>query len=85
MGKVLLHDQGRQGHKVSEKGLEVDRAKIIVIEQWPPPTNVKGVRTFLGHIGFYRRFIKDSIGRSATSWSRKASFKGTMSRERIGG
>jgi hypothetical protein len=47
------------GHKVSEKGIEVDRAKIEVIEQLPPPMNVKGVRSFLGHAGFYRRFIKD--------------------------
>ena len=37
----------------------MDRAKINVIEQLPPPTNVKGVRSFLGHAGFYRRFIKD--------------------------
>uniref|UniRef100_UPI0020CAA85C reverse transcriptase family protein n=1 Tax=Picosynechococcus sp. (strain ATCC 27264 / PCC 7002 / PR-6) TaxID=32049 RepID=UPI0020CAA85C len=43
-------------HKVSQKGLEVDRAKIVAIEQLPPPTNVKGVRSFLGHAGFYRRF-----------------------------
>jgi hypothetical protein len=47
------------GHKVSEHGIEVDRAKIKVIEQLPPPTNVKGIRSFLGHVGFYRRFIKD--------------------------
>jgi hypothetical protein len=47
------------GHRVSERGIEVDRAKIEVIEQLPPPTNVKGVRSFLGHAGFYRRFIKD--------------------------
>ena len=47
------------GHRVSERGIEVDRAKIDVIEQLPPPTNVKGVRSFLGHAGFYRRFIKD--------------------------
>jgi hypothetical protein len=39
--------------------LEVDRAKIEVIAKLPPPTNVKGVRSFLGHAGFYRRFIKD--------------------------
>ena len=44
---------------VSERGIEVDRAKIDVIEQLPPPTNVKGVRSFLGHAGFYRRFTKD--------------------------
>jgi len=47
------------GHRVSERGIEVDRAKIEVIEQLPPPTNVKGVRSILGHAGFYRRFIKD--------------------------
>jgi hypothetical protein len=45
------------GHMVSERGIEVDRAKIEVIEQLPPPTNVKGIRSFLGHAGFYRRFI----------------------------
>ena len=47
------------GHRVSECGIEVDRAKIEVIEQLPPPTNVKRVRSFLGHAGFYRRLIKD--------------------------
>nr|GEV02813.1 reverse transcriptase domain-containing protein [Tanacetum cinerariifolium] len=47
------------GHKVSRKGLEVDKAKIDVITKLPPPTNVKAIRSFLGHYGFYRRFIKD--------------------------
>ncbi|GJY82273.1 reverse transcriptase domain-containing protein [Tanacetum coccineum] len=47
------------GHKVSSAGLEVDKAKIDVITELPPPTNVKAVRSFLGHVGFYRRFIKD--------------------------
>ncbi|GJX18740.1 reverse transcriptase domain-containing protein [Tanacetum coccineum] len=47
------------GHKVSSAGLEVDKAKINVISKLPPPTNIKGVRSFLGHAGFYRRFIKD--------------------------
>ncbi|GJT97995.1 putative nucleotidyltransferase, ribonuclease H [Tanacetum coccineum] len=46
------------GHKVSSAGLEVDKAKIDVISKLPPPTNIKGVRSFLGHAGFYRRFIK---------------------------
>ncbi|GKA90575.1 reverse transcriptase domain-containing protein [Tanacetum coccineum] len=47
------------GHKVSEAGLEVDKAKIDVISKLPPTTNIKGIRSFLGHAGFYRRFIKD--------------------------
>jgi hypothetical protein len=37
----------------------VDKAKIEVIEQLPPPTNVKGIRSFLGHARFYRRFIQN--------------------------
>ncbi|RLN13349.1 hypothetical protein C2845_PM09G11170 [Panicum miliaceum] len=47
------------GHLVSERGIKEDKAKIEVIEQLPPPVNVKGIRSFLGHAGFYRRFIKD--------------------------
>ncbi|GJT45631.1 reverse transcriptase domain-containing protein [Tanacetum coccineum] len=47
------------GHKVSNAGLEVDKTKIDVISKLPPHTNIKGVRSFFGHAGFYRRFIKD--------------------------
>jgi len=47
------------GHRISDRGIEVDKAKIQVIEKLPPPTSVKGIRSFLGHAGFYRRFIKD--------------------------
>ncbi|KAH9697752.1 hypothetical protein KPL71_023740 [Citrus sinensis] len=47
------------GHKISKNGIEVDKAKIEVIDKLPPPTSVKGIRSFLGHAGFYRRFIKD--------------------------
>ncbi|GJT75305.1 reverse transcriptase domain-containing protein [Tanacetum coccineum] len=46
------------GHKISKKGIEVDKAKIDVISKLPHPTTVKGIRSFLGHAGFYRRFIK---------------------------
>ncbi|GJV18720.1 reverse transcriptase domain-containing protein [Tanacetum coccineum] len=45
------------GYKVSSAGLEVDKEKIDVIAKLPPPTNIKGVRIFLGHAGFYHRFI----------------------------
>ncbi|GJX19185.1 reverse transcriptase domain-containing protein [Tanacetum coccineum] len=47
------------GHKISKSGLEVDRAKVEVIAKLPHPTSVKGVRSFLGHADFYRRFIQD--------------------------
>nr|XP_027071856.1 uncharacterized protein LOC113696676 [Coffea arabica] len=38
------------GHKFSSEGIEVDQAKIEVIERMPPPINVKGIRNFLGHV-----------------------------------
>ncbi|GJW91572.1 reverse transcriptase domain-containing protein [Tanacetum coccineum] len=47
------------GHKISKSGIEVDRAKVDVISKLPHLTSVKGVRSFLGHAGFYRRFIQD--------------------------
>ncbi|XP_039121508.1 uncharacterized protein LOC120258213 [Dioscorea cayenensis subsp. rotundata] len=47
------------GHKISQQGIEVDKAKVSTIEQLPPPTSVKAIRSFLGHAGFYRRFVKD--------------------------
>nr|GEV60055.1 reverse transcriptase domain-containing protein [Tanacetum cinerariifolium] len=45
------------GHKILKSGIEVDRSKVDVIAKLPHPTTVKGVRSFLGHIGFYRHFI----------------------------
>nr|GEW05696.1 reverse transcriptase domain-containing protein [Tanacetum cinerariifolium] len=47
------------GHKFSKNGLEVDHANVDVIAKLPHPTTVKGVGSFLGHAGFYRRFIQD--------------------------
>ena len=46
------------GHKISSKGIEVDRAKTEIIEKLPPPTSLKGVRGFLGYANFYRCFIE---------------------------
>ncbi|GJZ32018.1 reverse transcriptase domain-containing protein [Tanacetum coccineum] len=42
------------GHKISKTGIEVDKAKVDVIAKLPHPTTVKGIRSFLGHAGFYR-------------------------------
>ncbi|RVW19522.1 Retrovirus-related Pol polyprotein from transposon opus [Vitis vinifera] len=64
--KKLLHASlqvgGKElslGHIIFKKGIEVDKAKVELIVKLPSPTNVKGVRQFLGHVGFYTRFIKD--------------------------
>jgi hypothetical protein len=46
------------GHKISERGIEVDRAKVEAISE-NAPRDVKGIRSILDHAGFYRRFIKD--------------------------
>jgi hypothetical protein len=47
------------GHKVSSKGIKVGRAKIETIEKLPHSTSMKAIRSFLGHVGFYRRLILD--------------------------
>jgi hypothetical protein len=47
------------GHIVSSTGIEVDKYKIELIANLPTPKSVKDVRSFLGHVDFYRRFIKD--------------------------
>ena len=57
------HFMARQGiilgHIIFERGIEVDKANVELIAKLPSPTTVKGVRQFLGHVGFYRRFIQD--------------------------
>ena len=49
------------GYKISYRGIEVERAKIKTIEKSHHLTSVKAIRSFLGHTGFYRRFIKDFL------------------------
>ena len=57
------HDMVREGivlgHVFSDRGIEVDKAKLEIIEKLPPPTCVKELQSCLGHVGFHRRFIKD--------------------------
>ena len=55
----MVHEGIVLGNLVSSKGIEVDRVKVDVIENLPPPTSVKAIRSFLGHASFYRQFIKD--------------------------
>ena len=67
------------GHIISERGIEVDKAKVELISKFPSPTNVKTVRQFLGHAGFYRRFIRASrklLSRSTSSLKKMQSFNG---------
>ena len=61
------------GHKFFERGIEVDKAKVDAIEKMPCPKDTKGIRSFLGHAGFYRRFIKDfsKISRPLTNLLQK--------------
>jgi hypothetical protein len=60
-------------HKISERGIEVDRAKVEAIDKMPCPRDVKGIRSILGHDGFYRRFIKhfSKISKPLTNLLRK--------------
>ena len=47
------------GHIISQNGIEVDPTKIRVISNLPVPQSQKDIRSFLGHVGYYRRFIEN--------------------------
>ena len=75
MGEVPLSGYWRYciGHKITKRGIEVDKAKVDAIEKRMCPKDIKGIRSFLGHDGFYRRFIKDfsKISRPLTNLLKK--------------
>jgi hypothetical protein len=56
---MLMNEGGVLGHHLSSKGIEVDQNKVNIIKHLPTPLKQKHVRSFLGHVGYYRRFIKD--------------------------
>nr|GFC08214.1 reverse transcriptase domain-containing protein [Tanacetum cinerariifolium] len=51
---AFLEDGIVLGHKISKNGIEVDKAKVDIIAKLPHPTTVKGILSFLSHVGFYR-------------------------------
>ena len=55
----MVHEGIVSGHLVSSRGIKVDKAKIDVTTSLPYPVSVREVCSFLGHAGFYRRFIQD--------------------------
>ncbi|XP_074351813.1 uncharacterized protein LOC141690960 [Apium graveolens] len=55
---VKKKDVAFLGHIVSGRGIELDHAKVEAITNWPRPSNVTEVRSFLGLAGYYRRFVE---------------------------
>jgi hypothetical protein len=47
------------GHTISHDGISVDPSKVQDVMDWKPPKSVHQIRSFLGLVGYYRRFIPD--------------------------
>jgi len=81
----LLEEVVSLGHVVTKEEIKVDPQKVKAITEWPRPTNVTEIRSFLGLAGYYRRFIKDfsKIASPLTNLLRKVNiFKWTEEYER---
>ena len=60
------------GSLVSKEGIGMDPTKVLAISDWPVPTSVKEVQSFLGFANFYRKFSYYSLASPLTSLTRKA-------------